>query len=188
MDRRCPAVRFACAVLIAASSAAYAADVSAAGAATVNCVGPLKTIIRQLPALLSRLTISSGGSVSDDVIVLSQPEPASAAAQEMITARTDGRSGDGIGCACGLEVERVEETAGERRGLSHITPADDPTRAKADAQLPRRRQRVDHPPVDPHPIHPVRDEGHVLPANVGTALRPLLRQRDRDAEASLLVS
>src|SRR2546426_8640763 len=82
MELRCAAVRFACAVLIAASSTAYAADVSAAGAATVNCVGPLKTIIRQLPALLSRLTISSGGSASDDAMVLSQPDPASAAAHE----------------------------------------------------------------------------------------------------------
>src|SRR5207247_3994603 len=101
MELRCAAVRFACAVLIAASSTAYAADVSATGAATANCVGLLKTIIRQLPALLSRLAISSGGSASDDVMVLSQPEPAKAAAQETITARTDGRSGDGIGCACG---------------------------------------------------------------------------------------
>src|SRR2546428_8555393 len=178
MELRCAAVRFACAVLIAASSTAYAADVSAAGAATVNCVGPLKTIIRQLPALLSRLTISSGGSASDDVMVLSQPEPASAAAQEMVTARTDGRSGDGIGCACRLEVERVEETAGERRGLSHIPPADDPARAEADAQLPLRRQREDHPPGDPHPNHTACDDGHALPANAGTDLRPLQRPRD----------
>src|SRR2546426_12353828 len=58
-------------------------------------------------------------------ILLSQPEPASAAAQETITARTNGRSGDGIGCACRLEVERVEETAGERRGLSHITRSEE---------------------------------------------------------------
>jgi hypothetical protein len=72
---------------MAASSAAYAADVSAAGAATANWVGPLKTIIDQLPALLSRLAAWSGGSASVDVIVLSQPD--SAAAHDMATARTD---------------------------------------------------------------------------------------------------
>src|SRR5258705_13135076 len=63
--RRCAAVRFAWVALTAASSARYAAEVSAAGAGTVNCVGPLNTSICQAPAVLSRLAASSGGRPSE---------------------------------------------------------------------------------------------------------------------------
>ena len=72
---------------MAASSVANAADVSAAGAATVNCVGPLNTIMLQPPALLSRLAASSGGSTSENVIVLSHP--LNNAAHDTTTIRTD---------------------------------------------------------------------------------------------------
>src|SRR5882724_11841574 len=142
MDWRCAAVRCACVCLMAASSAAYAADVSAAGAATANCVGPLRTIMRQLPALASRLAGWSGGSASEDVMVLSQPEAESAATPEMAAVRIDRRSEARTGCVSRLEVEGVEEAALQRGRLTYITPAHDPAHAEPDTQLPRRRQGV----------------------------------------------
>src|SRR2546425_10680109 len=106
----------------------------------------------------------------------------------MATARTDRRSDARTGCVSRLEVEGVEETALERGRLTYITPAHDPAHAKADAQLPRRRQGVHDESVQFHEIHAVRDERHVLTADVVSAQRALLRERNRNAQASALLA
>ena len=62
--RAAPASGSAWAVLIAASSDRYASDDTGAGGATVNCAGPLKRIIFQLPAPASLLFAVCGCSSS----------------------------------------------------------------------------------------------------------------------------
>ena len=70
----------ACAVLIAASSAWYASDDVGAGAGTSNWVGPVSTIMLQVPAFASAPDGLDGVSVSWVGMSLLQPIEARAAA------------------------------------------------------------------------------------------------------------
>ena len=70
----------ACAVLIAAISAWYDSEDAGAGAGTSICVGPVSTIMRQVPALASAPDGLDGASVSWVGMSLLQPFEARAAA------------------------------------------------------------------------------------------------------------
>src|SRR5512139_2482507 len=151
MFSRCASVRPACALRSAATSAAYASEPAGAGGATGNCVGPVRTIILQVPAAAS---VDAGWAGGRSLRV------GTSLLQEL--RRTAARTAVAVVLKVVLlEVEGVEQAGLHRRGLADVAAADDLRDAGPEDEA-RALHVVGRDDVEPGVVHPVRDEGRVL--------------------------